>query len=179
MIPAGVRCGETEFMEIDSEIIALHEGNKRNIEELPFNILGIVDLAIDHKKRSCLTGMGIFDYMGQIKQFLKCNASAADATPDIKDGVFTNEYCQCVFRGKCAYEGKLCSVIKTENGQYLTMSELRITSQIRAGYFDKEIADACGISINTVKVHKQNIQKKLGVERKTMIAVKAIEIGIA
>lgn len=176
---AGLISGETEFMEIDSELVALHEGNKTQIENLPFNILGIVDLAIDHKKRSYLTGMHIFDYLGQIKQFLKCNASTSDCTPDIKDGVFTNEYCQCAFRGKCAYEGKLCSVVKTEDGQYLTMSELRIASQIRAGFFDKEIADACGISINTVKVHKQNIQQKLGVERKTMIATKAIEIGIA
>lgn len=179
MIPAGIQPGETEFLEVAYELKALHEGNLKNIEELPSYILAIVDMAIDHKKRRALTSWMIFDYIGQIKQFLKCNASVADFTPDIKDGVFTGEYCKCPFRSKCEFEGKLCSVITAPNGEHLTMSELRITSHIRAGYYDKEIAYACGISENTVKVHKQNIQRKLQVERKPMIVSKAIEMGIA
>lgn len=178
MIPAGLRPGETEFMELDSEIIAIHEGNKKHIEQLPYQLLAMIDLAIDHKQRLALTGMKVFDYLAQIKQFLKCNASGADCTPDLKDGAFNNEYVRCAFRGKCAYEGKLCKVVKCNSGEYLTFSEMRITSHIREGLFDKEIAAACGISVNTVKVHKQNIQNKLQVERKTQIATKAIELGI-
>ena len=179
MIPAGIRAGETEFMEVDAELFAMHEGHKTAIENLPSYVLGIVDLAIDPVKRKCLTDWGINEQMPQIKQFLKCNASVADATPDIANGKFSNEYVACPFRGKCRYEGKLCTVIPTESGDHLTFAEMRITSQIRAGLFDKEIAAACGISINTVKVHKQHIQTKLKVERKTMIVAKAIEIGIA
>lgn len=179
MIPAGLRPGETEFIALDGNIIAMHEGHKTAIENLPYHILGMVDLAISHHQRTCLTKWHIFDHIGQIKQFLKCNASVADATPDIKDGVFRGEYVACAFRGKCQFEGKLCTSVNTADGKHLTFSEMRITSHIRAGLFDKEIAEACGISINTVKVHKQNIQEKLGVERKTMIAVKAVEIGIA
>ncbi len=179
MIPSGLRKGETEFLEFESNIIAIHEGNKMEIKDLPLNTLRVIDMAISKSDRTCMNQMGVTGFFEQIIQFLKCNASVYDGTPDLKDGEFQNEYCQCNFRHKCQHQGKLCKVVKLANGKHLTFSQMRITSHIRAGLFDKEIAQACGIALNTVKAQKQQIQDKLEVERKAMIAVEAINIGIA
>ena len=179
MIPVGIKAGETEFFEFEERMIAKHEGNHIEIKDLPTPTLKMLDMAIDDLQRKSLMSWGLLDFHEQINQFLKCNASSYDFTPDLKDGKFQNEYCKCVFRGKCQFEGKLCRVIHLKNGTHLTMSELRVTAYIRAGFFDKEIAAMMGISPNTLRVHEQNIRLKLNVERKAHVAVKAIELGIA
>ena len=179
MIPPGLKSGETEYLEFESRMIAIHEGRRTEIHDLPMHTLKLTDMAIDDKQRNCLMDLGLYGFYEQIIQFLKCNASSYDFTPDLKDGKFQNEYCKCAFRGKCAFEGKLCKPIKLESGEHLTMSELRITSQVRAGFFDKEIADQMGISENTLRVHQQNIREKLKIARKPHLVSKAIEMGIA
>jgi len=45
----------------------------------------------------------------------------------------------------------------------LTPQELRIANLIRDGRQDKEIVDVLNISFETVKTHRQNIRKKLGI----------------
>ncbi|WP_017257806.1 hypothetical protein [Pedobacter arcticus] len=119
---------ETEFIAVEADIIAVHGREWKPIEALPTYILGTIDLAIDYKKRRLLTNSMIFDYIGQIKQFLKCNASIAYFTPDIKVEVLKIKYLPCAFLGKCPYEGTLCSTVKTKSGEYLTKSKLSIGS---------------------------------------------------
>lgn len=179
MIPAGINPGETEFFKSGNGIMAMQSGVKKEIEDLPYKTHEVIDMAMDAKQRKALDHLGITHPLERRIQFLKCNASVYDATPDIVDGKFQNEYVSCPFRQQCPHEGKLCKVLTLSNGEHLTLSELRITSLIRAGLFDKEIARTTGIAETTLRKHKQNIQEKLEVERKTQIATKAIEIGIA
>ena len=179
MIPAGLKVGETEFLRLYGRMMAVHQGNLTEIADLPYKILRFISLAIDDHQRKSLDILGKTEFLTQIIQFLECNASTYDSTPDLHEGVFRNEYVECEFRETCPHQGKLCKVIHLDNGRHLTFSELRITSLIRKGLFDKEIANTVNIAEQTLRVHKRNIQEKLGVERKTQIATKAIEIGIA
>ena len=49
----------------------------------------------------------------------------------------------------------------------LTKAETKVASGYVAGLIGKEIADACGISYNTVVRHTQNIYEKTGIGRST------------
>lgn len=49
----------------------------------------------------------------------------------------------------------------------LTRAETRIASGYVCGLIGKEIADACGVSHNTVVRHTQNIYDKTGIRRST------------
>jgi len=49
----------------------------------------------------------------------------------------------------------------------LTPAETRIASGYAYGLIGKEIADACGVSYNTVVRHTQNIYDKTGIRRNT------------
>jgi DNA-binding CsgD family transcriptional regulator len=180
MKPAGIKIGETEFFtDENGNISAMHQGCRKEIYQLPAIIHDLIDVAMDETQKESLNKMGVFMPLDRRLQFLKCNCSTYDETPDLVNGTFRNEYVECSQRQKCAYEGKLCKPITLSNGTHLTMAELRITSLIRAGQFDKEIARAVGIKENTLRKHKQNIQEKLNVDSKTQIALKAIELGIA
>jgi len=54
-----------------------------------------------------------------------------------------------------------------ETDKILTPAETRIASGYVAGLIGKEIADACGITHNTVTKHTQNIYDKTGIPRST------------
>lgn len=49
----------------------------------------------------------------------------------------------------------------------LTPAETRIAAGYACGLIGKEIADACGVSYNTVVRHTQNIYDKTGIRRST------------
>lgn len=52
------------------------------------------------------------------------------------------------------------------NGKELTEREKAVLEYIREGKTNKEIADCCSISLNTVKYHVRRMLRKTGVERK-------------
>jgi DNA-binding CsgD family transcriptional regulator len=53
----------------------------------------------------------------------------------------------------------------------LTMRELAILQLLHGDRLDKEIADALGISIHTLRIHLQNTFRKLGVRGRVGAAV--------
>jgi DNA-binding NarL/FixJ family response regulator len=57
----------------------------------------------------------------------------------------------------------------------LTRREREVSRLVAGGYSNKEIADACGISIATVKNHIHRILNKLNFQRRTQIARIAVE----
>lgn len=61
----------------------------------------------------------------------------------------------------------------------LTSRELEVLHQLSFGLSNKEIAQALGISYETVKEHVQHILRKLGVSDRTQAAVWAVRNGIA
>ena len=48
----------------------------------------------------------------------------------------------------------------------LTPMEMRISSLIKNGYKNKDIAKVQNMTLNTVKTHRKNIRKKLGLHQK-------------
>lgn len=61
----------------------------------------------------------------------------------------------------------------------LTKRELEVLKQLAFGLTNKEIAEALGISYETVKEHVQHILRKLGVSDRTQAAVWAVRLGLA
>lgn len=60
----------------------------------------------------------------------------------------------------------------------LTQRETEIVEWLYQGKMEKEIADLCGISVKTVKNHKQNLFKKLKVSRTVEALMRLEELGI-
>lgn len=56
--------------------------------------------------------------------------------------------------------------------------ELAVLEQIAAGLSNKEIADALGVSPNTIKTHVARLFEKLGAVRRTDAIARARELGI-
>lgn len=54
-----------------------------------------------------------------------------------------------------------------ETDKILSPAETRIASGYVSGMIGKEVADACGVSYNTVVKHTQNIYDKAGIPRST------------
>lgn len=61
----------------------------------------------------------------------------------------------------------------------LTKRELEVLKQLAFGLTNKEIAEALGISYETVKEHVQHVLRKLGVSDRTQAAVWAVRKGLA
>lgn len=56
--------------------------------------------------------------------------------------------------------------------------ELAVLEQMAAGLSNKQIAQALGVSPNTVKTHVARLFEKLGAERRTDAVARARELGI-
>lgn len=63
-------------------------------------------------------------------------------------------------------------------GRILTAREKEILRLIRHGCLSKQIADALGISLNTVNRHRQNILSKLSVANSVEAVTAALEMGL-
>jgi len=50
---------------------------------------------------------------------------------------------------------------------HMSQKEQEVVSYLIKGLSNGEIAENCGISVNTVKTHLKNIYKKLGVKNRT------------
>jgi DNA-binding NarL/FixJ family response regulator len=63
--------------------------------------------------------------------------------------------------------------------KYLTEREAQVAAHIAQGASNKEIGDHLELSAKTVKNHVSNILKKLGLQRRTQIAIMALrrELG--
>jgi DNA-binding CsgD family transcriptional regulator len=54
----------------------------------------------------------------------------------------------------------------SSGGISLTPKEIKIANLVKEGKQDKEIMEILNISLETVKTHRQNIRKKLGIYNK-------------
>lgn len=173
LFPAGLNDLSFEIYKRANQIYVLNDGKTIAYEDFPKKLLELIDAIIElrPKAKRALLLLGITGKDEQRIQFINCNLSNFDFSADASACLtkITTEYVECSLRGVCPHEGKLCSPVAVENGT-LSMRELRIMGLIRHGLFDKEIAEALFISPETVKTTKRNIQRKLRVERKAMIA---------
>jgi len=164
-IPAGIEDEGYEFFysEKAKDIRCTHNRQTLEWNEIPEKAFEIVseDLAKHPEAVEALKDWNIHNPNQMLKQYIFCRFGRYDGNPDITaDGQINDcEYFDCGIRGKCKYEGKLCSTIKVENGE-LTKRETEVLKEVAKGKLNKEIADLLNISEHTVSSHIQNIQQK-------------------
>lgn len=172
-MPPGLVDENGELCHHKGEDYLFQNGQRLTYDQFPEALYSKIDFTISLRPRSvwALNHIGLTNIHSRRRQFLRCNNSSFDYIPDVCADVPTlrTEYVPCSIRGKCKYEGKLCQGVFVLNGK-LTLRELRVMALIRIGLYDKEICDQLFISLDTLKTHKKNIQRKLGVERKSAIA---------
>lgn len=179
-IPAGLSDANMEIFAFNGELHFIKNGKKHSIDELD-----VADLAIfrdlldnDQKALHCIEEIGILNPIEQIKQYLFCNFGSFDERADLtSEGITIKEYWECGKRGRCQFEGRLCSLPSGRYGQ-LTPREIEVIKLIGEDIPDKMIADRLGIAFNTVCAHRMNIEHKLDVHTKVGIVIWAKEKGI-
>lgn len=181
IFPAGLNDLHFEIYQRAKQVYALSNGTTMLYKDFPPSLLAVIDaiIALRPKAAKALKEMGLITADEKRIQFIACNLANFDFTADVSACLtkIATEYVECSLRNTCPHEGKLCSPVAVINGN-LSMRELRIMGMIRKGLFDKEIAEALFISPETVKTTKRNIQRKLKVERKAMIASVATTMQI-
>ncbi|MNK53056.1 Oxygen regulatory protein NreC [compost metagenome] len=180
-LPAGLVDGAIEFFIHQHEIKCLYNGKTYTFENFPAEVLDKVeaDFAKNVEAIKALVDWDITDYNEQLRQYIACRFGGFDYTPDITadNEVQTAEYVDCGRRGKCKYEGKLCSSIKVANG-ILTQRELEVLKLVAIGLLDKEIIEKLFISQDTLRSHKENISVKAGVSRKPQLTALAYQLNL-
>lgn len=181
VLPAGINDDNAEFFHKNGEDYAFKGGMKLRYDQFPNSLYIKIDNTMAQRPRAlaALDSIGLFDQHLRRRQFLRCNNSSFDFVPDSCASVHTlnTEYVPCSIRGNCKYEGDLCQGVPVAHGT-LSMRELEVMGSIRIGLYDKEICDKLKIRPDTLKTHKRNIQRKLGVERKSAIANSAAAMQI-
>lgn len=177
-IPAGLVDDKVEYFHQDGKALAMFRSGITHISHLPENVLTEVESKIDANAQTALDELGLKKRMHRIEQFIICRFGAFDFMPDHDtSGIGESEYWECGQRGKCAHEGKLCCTVKADFG-IISKREISIIKLIALGLSDKEIANALGISVNTMVAHMRNIKTKTGAKSKVDIAVFAIQKNI-
>lgn len=168
-LPAGLQDKGFEFYVVDSNIYCLHDGRRLSYEEVPEHVLLLIeeDMVKHPEATKALYDWDLTERDEMLKQYIYCRFGGFDMEPDITPSLTIDhtEYFECGRRGRCSYEGKICSSIKVANG-HLTKQEIRILKLIANGKLNKEIAAELHISEETVSSHCQNIQQKTGLKGK-------------
>ncbi len=73
---------------------------------------------------------------------------------------------------------RLIEQLDTEEAPRLTKLELEVLRLLALGAYNREIANELSLSVNTVKVHTENINQKLGVHTRTQAVRLATERGL-
>ena len=180
-LPAGVCDNNDEIFHSNGEDYAFKGGVRLRYDQFPETLYTKIDntMALRTKALAALDDMGLKDLHLRRRQFIRCNNSSFDFVPDVCADVHTlnTEYVPCSIRRNCKYEGDLCQGVPVAHGT-LSMRELEVMGSIRIGLYDKEICHKLDIRPDTLKTHKRNIQRKLGVERKSAIANSAATMQI-
>lgn len=182
-LPAGLVDNSVEFFIHNREIMCLHNGQTYSFDNFPQQVIDIIDadMAQNPKAIKALLDWNIHDENEQMRQYIACRFGAFDSKPDIDTNniIQTSEYVDCGLRGKCPYEGKLCSSIVVANG-ILTKKEIEVLRLVAEGYLDKEIVDMMHPEITeaTLRSHKDSISAKAGISRKAGMVALAYQHGL-
>lgn len=97
-----------------------------------------------------------------VRRFIKCNFGEYDNKLDITEvGSFNFEFVQCPLRGECKYDRCIC---QPKFSSTLTPRESEVMRAIFQRYTVEEIADRFHIAIETVKIHRKNALRRLGLK---------------
>ena len=100
----------------------------------------------------------------KFRRMIRCNWPLFDSVPDKEhDGRTNCEKFYCPMRGECPDENIICNPKPNTN---FTKREITIIRMIADGKTEQQIADELCLSTCTVKVHRQNIQRKASINTK-------------
>ena len=177
-IPAGIMDMDIEFFSMNGEVYFIQDGSTHDFKDLSIEAAHYlrIDLEEHPKALEAIEQLGITDPINQLKQYVMCRFGDFDNRADLTpEGVTIKEYVNCASRGSCKYEGILCQhIFPTDNG-HLTPREIEVIKLIIQDLPDKIIADRLDISINTMAVHRRNIENKIGCHTKVGITAFAYE----
>lgn len=180
-LPPGLTNKALEFFIHNHEVKCLYQGIVYEFDNFPPEVFELVeaDMQQNPKALKALADWDITDQNEQIRQYIACRFGGFNNEADISESgeIIPTEWVDCGRRGKCAYEGKLCTSIQLPNG-LLTKREIDVLKLIGAAKLDKEICDSLDISQDTLRNHKDNISYKAGVERKSALAVLAYKLNL-
>lgn len=108
------------------------------------------------------------------EQLLKAINSAAEGVPLVASSI-TRELV-AVLRS----QGGLVTSLKDKDDPLLSLTdrETDVLRLVAKGYSNKAVARELGITLSTVKTHLRNIFRKLGVEDRAQVIIKAIKDGM-
>lgn len=96
-----------------------------------------------------------------VRRFIKCNMGNYDNTLDLDENWnFKFEFISCPLRGECTGQGVICS---PKFNSKLSERQLDVMKMCYEGKSDEEIAEDLYITLDTVKNHRKNSFRKLGV----------------
>ena len=175
--PAGTLDANFEFFTKDGEVYFLNNGKTFQFAELSTRFMDVIreDLEKHPRALKAMEQIGIVSPIAQNKQWAVCNFGDFDLKADLTaDGVIIREHVHCTMRGSCPFEGIICQPVLVDNGAF-TARELQIIKLVVRDLLDKQIGDLLGISVATVSVHVQHIERKIGCHSKAGITAFAFQ----
>lgn len=172
--PAGLFNGHVEIFGHDFKVHCLQNGQKLQFNEFPEDLRNeLADKYENHPTaKKSLQEWGIAPE-DQLEHFTFCMYAGFDHVADFHEehGMGAPEYHNhCGKRGDCKYENKCCSGLVVQHGK-LTPREIEVAGLIGKCYSDKLICFELEISQDTLRNHKNSIERKAGVFGKVGIAI--------
>jgi two-component system response regulator DctR len=95
-----------------------------------------------------------------------------------RPGELLEAVCRAAKKSAEAAEKPRPSGPEAERVAQLTPRELEVAKMVAKGLLNKQIADALGLAVPTVKMHRGNVTKKLGVHSSVAIAQTLVKAGV-
>lgn len=174
MIQPALINGSSEYWKDGNIRYKLTNGQATEISSLPesLKIPLKAELKKDYQAQKGLNKLGIHDEEERLLKFFDCNFSLFDSIPDVdlSGNLGKREFIKCCNRGICIAEGETC---RFPNG--LTKKESNVAKCIALGFTDAQICYDLDISQNTLRNHKNSIERKIGQKGKPAIATWATQ----
>jgi DNA-binding CsgD family transcriptional regulator len=100
-----------------------------------------------------------YNYL-QVRRFCKCNFGIYDNRLDIdRNNAFKFEFVSCPLRGECKYDHIIC---QPKFNTALSDRQLEVMHLFFDGLDELQIADRLFLSVQTIRNHRKNSLRKLG-----------------
>lgn len=181
MIPDYLNPKNTEVIGVDGEPF-LVKVELLSFNEWPAKVKLQIQTQLDTDKAAqvALDMLAITDELQRLKKFAYCRNGGFDKLADYTScGSHNLEYFDCPLRETCEpkVQKMLCRCFPAPNG-VLTPREIEIVKLVCTDMPDKAIADTLGISVDTARNHRRNIEHKTATYSKSGIVRFAYEKGI-
>jgi DNA-binding CsgD family transcriptional regulator len=97
----------------------------------------------------------------KLKTLAGCRFGALNFTPDFNEGVSSNDYCECKYRGSCPGENIICKPVSFK-GVEISNQEIELLKMLSTNEKNSTIAERLDLPVGTFNVLKTNTYQKFG-----------------